>query len=118
MAQHSGISGDALESARAAVAARDRELADADRELADAVAAAHAIAVEATGQLDAIAAQIEAAVARQSVDTPVVAHEFARFLVAKQREMVAIISRARADVDAKTAALQQLTDRFRFPVQR
>ena len=118
MAQHSGISRDALESARAALAARDRELADVDRELADAVAAAHVIAVESTRQLDAVSAQIEAAAAQQSVDSPVVAHELARFLVAKQREMIAIVSRARAEVDAKTAVLQRLTDRFRSPVQR
>ncbi len=118
MAQHSGISGDALGSARAALAARDRELADVDRELAAAVAGAHAIAVEAARQLDAVSAQIETAAAQQSVDSPVVAHELARLLVAKQREMLAIVSRARAEVDAKTAALHQLTDRFRSSAQR
>lgn len=117
MAQHGGISGDALESARSALAARDRELADADLELTDAVATAHTIATEAIRQLDTVAAQIEAVVEQQGIDNALAAHELARFLIAKQREMIAIISAARAEVDVKTAVLQQLTDRFRFPAQ-
>lgn len=115
MAQHSGISGNALESARAALATRDRELAAADRDLTDTVAGARAIATEAIGRLDRLGAQIEAAVAAQAAGSPAAAHDLARFLVAQQREMVAVVSRARAEIDAKTVVLQQLMERFGLP---
>lgn len=71
MAEHAGASADALESARSLLAARDRDLAEADAELAEVVSAAHVVATEAIRKLDAINAQIEAAVARNTVTAPV-----------------------------------------------
>ncbi|APE17428.1 hypothetical protein BOH72_21395 [Mycobacterium sp. WY10] len=115
MAEHAGASADALESARSLLAVRDRELAEADAELAEAVSSAHAAAAEAIRKLDAIQAEIEAAVAQQAVTAPVEGREFARFLLAKQREISDIVVAARAESDAKVVVLQQLMGRYRVP---
>jgi hypothetical protein len=115
MAEHVGASGEALESARSVLAARDRELADADAELADAVSSAHAAATEAIRKLDAVNAEIDAAVAQRAITAPTEGREFARFLLAKQREISDILTAARVEADAKVAVLQQLQDRYRIP---
>ncbi|AKK25415.1 DUF4226 domain-containing protein [Mycobacterium sp. EPa45] len=115
MAEHVGASADALASARSLLAARDRELAEADAELAEAVSSAHAAATEAIRKLDAIHAEIEAAVARQAVSAPVEGREFARFLLAKQREISSILTAARAESDTKVIVLQRLLDQYRVP---
>ncbi|PND54831.1 hypothetical protein CRM90_25985 [Mycobacterium sp. ENV421] len=112
MAEHVGASAEALESARSLLAARDRDLAGADAELAEVVSAAHAAATEAIRKLDAINAEIEAAVAANTVTAPVEGREFARFLLAKQREISDVLIAARAEAAAKTAALQRLLDRY------
>jgi len=118
MAEHSGHAGEALTSARAALSARDGELARADRELADTVAAAHAVATGAIRRLDAVAAEIESAVAHEPVESTLEAHEFARFLIAKQREVIDIVTEARAAADARAVELRQLLDSYRVPAAR
>lgn len=105
----------ALASARALLAARDRELAEADAELAGVVASAHACAAEAIRKLDAVGAEIDAAVAARTITAPSEGREFARFLIAKQHEISDILTVARADADAKVAVLQQLLSRYRAP---
>ena len=115
MAERRGTSGDVLAAARAALAARDAELTAADRELTDAVAVAHAIATDAIRRLDRLGAQIEAAASGRVPDSPAAAQELARLLVANQRQMADIVSAAQAEIDAKTAVLQSLTERFRIP---
>lgn len=115
MAEHVGVSGEALESARSLLAARDRDLAAADAELAEAVWSAHAAATESIRRLDAVSAEIEAAVAQRAVTSPPDGREFARFLIAKQREIRDILLAARADADAKVAVFKQLSDRYRVP---
>jgi hypothetical protein len=115
MAEHAGAAGEALESARTLLAARDRELAEADAEFAEVVASAHAAATEAIRKLDAVSAEIEAAVAQRAVATPSEGHEFARFLIAKQHEISDILTGARSDADAKVVVLQNLLDRYRVP---
>jgi hypothetical protein len=115
MAEHAGASGEALESARSLLAARDRDLAEADAELADVVASAHAAATEAIRKLDAVNAEIEAAVAQRAVAAPSDGREFARFLIAKQHEISDVLTAVRADADTKVAVLQQLLDRYRVP---
>lgn len=111
MAEHAGASG--IESARALLAARDRELAAADAELADIVSGAHAAATEAIRRIDAVTAEIETAVVQRAIAAPADGREFARFLIAKQREISDILTTARADADAKTIVLRQLLDRYR-----
>lgn len=113
MAEHVGASGEALESARSVLAARDRDLADADAELADILSSAHAAAKEAIRKLEAVDAEIEAAVAQRALAAPVEGREFARFLIDKQRQISEILTTARADAAAKVVALQKLHDRYR-----
>lgn len=113
MANHVGQSGEALASARSALAARDRDLADADRELSAVVAGAYATATDAIRRLETIRAEIAAAVSGQSVATPAQGRAFARFLLDKQRELADVVSAAKADADAKVFALQELSARYR-----
>lgn len=86
-------------------------VAEADHALAEALTAAHSATVEAVQRLDAIAADIESAVAQQdafALDTPAGAREFHRFLIAKHREIIDIVSVTAADSQSKSMALQQL----------
>jgi hypothetical protein len=113
MAEDVGAAGEAFASARLLLAARDRDLAEADAELADVVSSAHAAATAAIRRLDGLRADIEAAVAQRAVAPPAEGREFARFLIAKQREIGDVLTAARTDADAKVVALQQLLDRYR-----
>ncbi len=112
MAQHVGQSGEALASARSALAARDRDIADADRELSGVVAGAYAAATDAIRRLEAIRAEIAAAVSGQGVGTPAEGRAFARFLLDKQRQILDTVTAAKADAAAKVSALQKLSDRY------
>lgn len=114
MAEHLTAAGEALEASRSALAARDRELAEADAELAAVLSAAHAAAAKAIRRLEAVSAEIEAAVAQRAVTAPFEGREFARFLLDKQREITDILTTARAEADAKTVALQQLQASYRI----
>ncbi|MCI4673963.1 DUF4226 domain-containing protein [Candidatus Mycolicibacterium alkanivorans] len=112
MAQHVGESGESLASARAVLAARDRDLADADAELSAVVAGAYATATGAARRLEAIQEEIEAGVAQRGTGTPAEGREFARFLLARQHELVDIVTAAKADAASKAAVLQQLMVRY------
>jgi len=113
MAQHVGQTGEALASARSALAARDRDLAAADRELFAVVAGAYAAATDAIRRVETIRAEIAAAVSGQGVGTPAEGRVFARFLLDKQRELVDIVTTAKADAAAKASAIQHLSYRYR-----
>ncbi len=115
MAEHVGASGAALESARAVLAARDGDLARADAELASVLSGAHAAATDAIHRLDAVSAEIEAAVAQRATMEPHEGREFARFLIQKHRETLDILTAARADADAKVVVLRQLLAHYRQP---
>ncbi len=115
MAEHVGASGEALEAARSLLAARDRDLAEADAELVEVVSGAYAAATEAIRKLDAVGTEIETAVAGQAVAGPAEGREFARLLLAKQREISDILLAARADADAKVVEFQRLLDRYQVP---
>lgn len=110
-----GHSAAALEAARRALADRDADLADADRVLAAAVADAHAIAVESIGRIEAIRSDVDAAVSDQPKDSASAAHEFGRHLIAKNRDIAAVVSEAAAKAEAKTVALKELQERYRPP---
>ncbi len=109
---------DAIGQRQAALSARHAASADADRGLAEALAEAHATTVESIRRLDAIAAEIDDAVRNQAslaLDTAVGAREFQKFLIAKQHEIAAVVSRAR-DVDGATrAALDELRENYTPP---
>ena len=100
---------------QAALSTRHAEVAEADGALADALAEAHAATVEAVRRLDGIAAEIDGAVANQAalgLDTAMGAREFQKFLIAKQREISAVVSTARELADAKKAVLDTLRQQY------
>lgn len=107
-----GVGTAALARAGAALAARDAALAGADRELAQVVRDAHDLARESIRRIDSVRAEIDAAVAGFRVDDSAEGREFARFLLDKNRDLIAVVTAARAAAEAKTAALQQLTARY------
>ncbi len=112
MSQH-GDSPHSLEAVRRALAVRDAELAAADRDLAEVLTDAHALAVESIGRIDAINAELDATDIRPPGDSPAAAHELSRHLIAKNRDIAAVVRDARAAAHAKAVVIQQLTDRYR-----
>ena len=86
--------------------------------LAEALASAHAVMRESVSRLDAIAAEIDRVVSGQAdpaVDTPMGAREFQKFLVAKQREIAAVVAHAHELDRAKSAVLQSLRAHYAPP---
>lgn len=115
MAEQTGHSVAALQARQAELVRRYSTVADADRVLAEALVAAHAATVEGARRLEAIAHVIDNAVQNQSglaVDTPTGAREFQKFLIAKLREIIAVVSDARNLTDAKTAVLEELRSHY------
>ncbi len=120
MAEHAGHSMAALEARRAVLFKQHSTAADADHVLAEALASAHAAAAEGINRLDAIAEEIESAVGRQAgsgADSPVSAREFQRFLIAKQREIIAVVSTAHELDNAKKTVLEGLRTQYGKPVE-
>lgn len=118
MPAQSGPSAAALSARRAALSARHSSASSADRVLADALREAHAAAAAARQRLDAIADEIERCVANQAelaVDSALGAREIQRFLIAKHRELIGIVTEARRDAAAKRALLDSLRDRYADP---
>lgn len=115
MADQAGHSATAVRAAQTALSSRTAGATEADRALAEALAGAHAAAVEALRRLGEIEADIESVVAHQetlALDTPAGARELQRFLIAKQRDIVAIISTNAAEDEAKMAVLEGLSARY------
>lgn len=118
MAEQAGYSVAAIQARQAALHSRHGELVDADRTLAAALASAHAAAVDGVSRLDAIAAEIETAVQNQvalAIDTPLGVRIFHQFLIAKQREIMAIVSDARELGRAREAELASLRSQYSAP---
>jgi hypothetical protein len=112
MAEQAGRSIGAIGEGQAALARQHAAAAEADHALAEALASAHAATVESVRRLDAIAAEIERAVANQTaigLDTSMGAREFQRFLIAKQREIQAVVAEAHELDAAKKALLEKLS---------
>jgi Domain of unknown function (DUF4226) len=115
VAEQAGQSIGAIGERQAALSRQHGSAADADRALAEALASAHAASVEGLTRLDAIAAEIDRAVANQAaiaLDTAMGAREFQKFLIAKQREILAVVADARELANAKKALLQKLTAHY------
>jgi hypothetical protein len=108
----------AIQARQATMAAAYGTVADADRVLAEALADAHAVMRESVSRLDAIAAEIDRVASGQAdpaVDTPMGAREFQKFLVAKQREITAVVAHAHELDRAKSAVLQSLEAQYTLP---
>ncbi|WAC91632.1 DUF4226 domain-containing protein [Mycobacterium sp. Aquia_213] len=115
MAEQTGHSLAAIQARQSALATRHDSVAEADRALMDVLASAHAAMRESIRRLDAIADEIERTVPEHrslAVDTPSGAREFQKFLVAKQREIAAVVADAREFDRAKTAVLESLRGEY------
>jgi hypothetical protein len=111
MVDQTGHSAIAIAASSTALSTQHAAVAEADRGLSDALAAAHTVTVESLRRLDAIEADIDAAVAHQDtlgLDAPAGAKEFHRFLLAKHREIIDIVATAAAEAESKKAVLQGL----------
>ena len=118
MAEQTGHSVAAIQARQAVLTTQHRTAIDADRVLAEALASAHAATVEGLSRLDAIAEEIEDAVQRQAAlatDTHMGAREFQKFLIAKQREIMAVVSTARDMDSAKMTVLEGLRQQYSAP---
>lgn len=115
MSEQAGHSVAAMRERQSALAGQHGTIAEADRALAEVLSSAHAAMREGVRRLDAIAEQIDHAAGRSAdlaVDTPMGAREFHRFLVAKKREIAAVIADARELSHTKKAVLEGLRDRY------
>jgi Domain of unknown function (DUF4226) len=115
MADQAGQSIGAIGDAQAALSRQHAVAAEADLALTEALASAHAATVDGIRRLDAIAADIDLAVANQAaigLDTAMGAREFQKFLITKQREILAVVSDAHELDAAKKALLEKLTAHY------
>ncbi len=115
MSEQAGPSEAAIQARQSALTSRHGAISEADRMLAEVLASAHAAIRESVGRLDAIAEEIDRAVGRQAalaVDTPMGAREFQMFLIAKQREIAAVVADAHELSRAKTTVLEGLRAQY------
>jgi hypothetical protein len=118
MAEQAGLSIGAIGEKQAALSRQLEASTEADRALVQALSSAHAATLDGVGRLDAIAAEIDRAVENQAaigLDTTMGAREFQKFLIAKQREISAVVSAARELDAAKAAALRKLREHYSAP---
>jgi hypothetical protein len=116
MSEDAGSSLSAVAAVGDALSARHDAVVTADHTLAAAVIEAHAVTVDALGRLDAISAEIENAVAQQhllALDTAAGAREFQHFLLARHRDIIAVVSEAANRADAAAAQVQGLAASYR-----
>jgi Domain of unknown function (DUF4226) len=115
MSEQAGLSVVAIQTRQAALASQHSTVAEADRVLAETLASAHAAIRESISRLDAIAAELDRAAPDQEdrgVDTPLGAREFQTFLIAKQREIAAVVARAHELDRSKRAVLESLRAQY------
>lgn len=115
MAEHTGHSVAAVQARQAALVKQYSTASDVDAALTEALARAHAATVEGVTRLDTIAGEIDRAVQNQralAVDTPLGSREFQKFLVAKQREIVAVVAYARDLGSTKKAVLESFRAQY------
>ena len=118
MAEQTGHSVAAIQARQAVLTTQYHTAIDADRVLAGALASAHAATVEGLSRLDAVAEEIADAVQRQAAlatDTHMGAREFQKFLIAKQREIMAVVSTARDMDSTKKTVLESLRQQYSAP---
>jgi Domain of unknown function (DUF4226) len=108
VAERVGLSIGAIREKQVELSRQHAAAAQADRVLGEVLVSAHAATVDGVSRLNAIAAEIDRAVQNQAamgIDTPIGAREFQKFLIAKQREIFAVVSDARELDAAKKAML-------------
>lgn len=118
MAEQSGRSVAALRARSDDLARRHHAIVEADRRLAEAVSVAHTTAGNALAALDRIESEIEAVVAANAAPetrTSYQARELQRFLIDKQREILAVLLHARDLAAAKTTVIQEIANVYQTP---
>lgn len=111
MTDQTGSAVAASQQRQAELAGRHGAIAEADRVLAEVLASAHEAMRDSVRRLDRIAAEIERA-RELVVDTPLGAREFQKFLLAKQREIGAVVADARALSHTKSVVLHGLREQY------
>jgi Domain of unknown function (DUF4226) len=120
MSEQAGPSVAVIQARQSELASQHSTVAEADRVLTEVLASAHAAIRESIRRLDAIADEIDRAAPAQAnlaVDTPMGAREFQKFLVAKQREIAAVVADAHELDRAKKAVLESLRARYTVPTR-
>ncbi len=115
MTEQTGDSVAAIHAKQDALIRQRSEVSDVDRVLAGALVSAHLATVEGVTRLQAIAQEIDRVVqnrAALAIDTPIGRREFHRFLIAKQREIIATVAHTRELDNAKSAVLKGLRDQY------
>lgn len=116
MSEEIGLGADAARARETALAAGVRVPAKADRLVVPALQAAYRRAVRGRRQLDAIGADIEAALAKQqalALDTPAGAATFSRFLDAKTQDINRVVAETAAQSRAGAGTLGSLGPSYR-----
>ncbi len=117
MSDQAGSSIAAIAARQAALAVRHHSAAEADRVLTETLAGAHEAVRDSVRRLDTIAAEIRRA-REHAVDTPLSGREFQRFLLAKQRDITAIVTAAHDLSRASGAVLHGLRAQYADPSTR
>lgn len=101
----------AAQAREAALAVQHAGAISADRALAEVVTGAYTATSEAIAQLGALTVEVDNR-ARDAIaiDTPLGAREFQRFLIARQREVIAVVNAAHRDAAANAARLRSARD--------
>jgi uncharacterized protein DUF4226 len=118
MSEQTGSSLGSIQARQSALVSRHGAVAEADRVLSEVLAGAHAATRESIRRLDAIGEEIDRAAAGRTelaVDTPMGVREFRRFLVAKQREIAAVVTDAHELDRVQRAALDRLRSEYASP---
>ena len=105
MTQYSGETGEALAAARRVLAGQDEALREADRALGAVLTDAHRSAAGAIRRIEAVQSEIDALGADGELD----ARWRARLLLDRNRELIDIVTAARAEAAVKTMELQRLS---------
>jgi hypothetical protein len=111
VSEETGLGAEAARAREAVLAAAVRPPAQADRVIVPMLQAARGSVVRGQRQLDAIGADIEAAVANQrmlALDTPAGAATFSRFLAAKTHDINRVVAETIAHARAGAATLESL----------
>ncbi len=108
-----GGTGDGVADARARVARRDAEIADADRQLVAVLGEAHRLAAESIRRIEAARAEIDELAHSGVARTAAGACDLSRTFIARQREIHDLVAEARSSAAAKAAVLQRLSDIYR-----
>lgn len=114
MSEQAGPSIAAIQVRQAALARQHGAAAATDRLLVEALDSAHAVLRESVRRLDTIATEIDRTALSQAeaVDNPMRAREFQKFLIAKQREIAAVVAEAYELGRRKSAVLQSLREKY------